>query len=124
MNKVTLTQTKSFNVILSSDTSKGSLEKIIGEMAKMDSELREVKEKLCTSPAPMGKIKDQGQLNYTITFILLNRIFSSSQNVQHVTEIIPLLSVFVAFNASCVERRSQLPIRILLQLSFKTWLLL
>ena len=114
MNKVTLTQTKSFNVILSSDTTKGSLEKIIGEMAKIDSELKEVKEKLCTSTAPMGKIKDQGQLNYTITFILLNRIFSSSQNVRHVTEIIPLLSIFVAFNALCVERRSQLPIRIFL----------
>ena len=124
MNKVTLTQTKSFNVILSSDTSKGSLEKIIGEMTKMDSELKEVKEKLCTSTAPMGKIRDQGQLNCAIKFILLNRIFNSSQNVQHVTEIIPLLSVFVAFNALCVERRSQLPIRILLQLSFKTWLLL
>ena len=124
MNKLTLTQTKSFNVIPSSDTTKGSLEKIISKMAKMDSELKEVKEKRCTSTAVVGEIKDQGQLNYTITFILLNRIFSSSQNVQHATEIIPLLSVFVAFNASCVERRSQLPIRILLQLSFKTWLLL
>ena len=124
MNKVTLTQTKSFNAILSSDTTKVSLEKIISKMEKMDSELKEVKEKQCTSTAGVGEIKDQGQLNYTITFILLNRIFSSSQNVQHVTEIIPLLSVFVAFNALCVERRSQLPIRILLQLSFKTWLLL
>ena len=124
MNKVTLTQTKSFNVILSSDTTKGSLEKMIGKMDKIDSELKEVKVKLCTSTAPMGKIKDQGQLNYTITFILLNRIFSSSQNVRHVTEITPLLSVFVAFNALCVEHRSQLPIRIFLQLSFKTWLLL
>ena len=124
MNKVTLTQTKSFNVILSSDTTKGSLEKMIGKMDKIDSELKEVKEKLCTSTAPMGKIKDQGQLNYTITFILLNRIFSSSQNVRHVTEITPLLSIFVAFNALCVEHRSQLPIRIFLQLSFKTWLLL
>ena len=124
MNKVTLTQTKSFNAILSSDTTKGSLEKIISKMEKMDSELKEVKEKRCTSTAGVGEVKDQGQLNYTITFILLNLIFSSSQNVQHVTEIIPLLSVFVAFNALCVERRSQLPIRILLQLSFKTWLLL
>ena len=124
MNKVTLTQTKSFNAILSSETTKGSLEKIISKMEKMDSELKEVKEKRCTSTAGVGEIKDQGQLNYTITFILLNRIFSSSQNVHHVIEIIPLLSVFVAFNALCVERRSQLPIRILLQLSFKTWLLL
>ena len=88
MNKVTLTQTKSFNVILSSDTTKGSLEKIIGEMAKMESELKEVKEKRCASTALVGEIKDQGQLNYTITFILLNRIFSSSQIVQHVREII------------------------------------
>lgn len=88
MNKVTLTQTKIFNVILSSDTTKGSLEKIISEMAKMESELKEVKEKRCASTALVGEIKDQGQLNYTITFILLNRIFSSSQNVQHVTEII------------------------------------
>lgn len=88
MNKVTLTQTKIFNVILSSDTTKGSLEKIISEMAKMESELKEVKEKRCASTAPVGEIKDQGQLNYTITFILLNRIFSSSQNVQHVREII------------------------------------
>ena len=75
MNKVTLTQTKSFNVIPSSDTTKGSLEKIISKMAKMDSELKEVKEKRCTSTAVVGEIKDQGQLNYTITFILLNRIF-------------------------------------------------
>ena len=43
MNKVTLTQT---NVILSSDTTKLSLEKLIGEIAKMDSELKEVKEKI------------------------------------------------------------------------------
>ena len=93
-------------------------------MAKMDSELKEVKENRCTSTAVVGEIKDQGQLNYAITFILLNRIFSRNQNVQHVTEIILLLSVIVAFNALCVERRSQLPIRILLQLSFKTWLLL
>ena len=124
MNKVTLTQTKSFDVILSSDTTKGSHEKIISKMAKMDSELKEVKENRCTSTAVVGEIKDQGQLNYAITFILLNRIFSRNQNVQHVTEIILLLSVIVAFNALCVERRSQLPIRILLQLSFKTWLLL
>ena len=88
MNKVTRTQTKIFNVILSSDTTKGSLEKIISEMAKMESELKEVKEKRCASTAPVEEIKDQGQLNYTITFILLNRIFSSSQNVQHVREII------------------------------------
>ena len=43
MNKVTLTQT---NVILLSDTTKLSLEKLIGEIAKMDSELKEVKEKI------------------------------------------------------------------------------
>ena len=54
MNKVTLTQT---NVILSSDTTKLSLEKLIGEIAKMDSELKEVKEKMCTSTAQSQKTK-------------------------------------------------------------------
>ena len=38
-----LTLTKSSNVIQSSDTTKESLEKIIGEMAKMDSELEKKK---------------------------------------------------------------------------------
>ena len=31
-----------------------------GEMAKMDSELKEVKEKLCTLAAPMGESKGEG----------------------------------------------------------------
>ena len=66
MNKVTLTQTKSSNVIISSDITEGSLEKMIGVMVKMDSELKEVKEKLCTLTAPVGENKDEGQLNYTI----------------------------------------------------------
>ena len=48
------------------------------EMAKMDSELKEVKEKLCTLAAPVGESKDEGQLNYTIKVILLNRKFSRS----------------------------------------------
>ena len=52
---------------------KGSLEKMRSEMAKMDSELKEVKEKLCTLAAPVGESKDEGQLNYTIKVILLNR---------------------------------------------------
>ena len=42
-------------------------------MAKMDSELKEVREKLCTLSAPVGESKDEGQLNYTIKVILLNR---------------------------------------------------
>ena len=69
MKKVTLTQTKTSNVILSSDTTKGSLK-------KMDSELKEVKEKLCTLTALVGEGKVEGQLNYTINLILL--IVSSS----------------------------------------------
>ena len=49
-------------------------------MAKMESELKEVKEKLCTLTASVGESKDEGQLNYTIKFILLNWIFSRSQH--------------------------------------------
>ena len=44
----------------------GSLEKMMGEMAKMDREVKEVKEKLCTLTAPVGERKDEVQLNYTI----------------------------------------------------------
>ena len=76
MNKVTLTQTKSSNVIISSDITEGSLEKMMGVMVKMDSELKEVKEKLCTLTAPVGENKDEGQLNYTIKLNLY--IVSSS----------------------------------------------
>ena len=47
-------------------------------MAKMDSELKEVKEKLCTLAAPVGESKNEGQLNHTIKVILLNRKFSRS----------------------------------------------
>ena len=43
---------------------------MIGEMVKMDSELKEVKEKLCTLTASVGESKDEGQLNYTIKVIL------------------------------------------------------
>ena len=53
-------------------------------MAKMDSELKEVKEKLCTSAVPMGESKDEGQLNYTINVILLNRKFSRIKHVLNV----------------------------------------
>ena len=49
-------------------------------MAKMDSELKEVKEKLCTLATPVGESKNEGQLNYTIKVILLNRKFSRSQH--------------------------------------------
>ena len=49
-------------------------------MAKMDSELKEVKEKLCTLTASLGESKDEGQLNYTIKVILLNHKFSRSQH--------------------------------------------
>ena len=65
---------------------KGSLEKMIGEMLKMDSELREVKEKLCTLTASVGENKDEGQLNYTIKVILLNCKFSRSHHGQCVRE--------------------------------------
>ena len=61
-------------------STEGSLEKMIGEMVKMDSELKEVKEKLCTLTASVGESKDDGQLNYTIKVILLNRKFSRSQH--------------------------------------------
>ena len=80
--KVTPPQTNSFNVI----PSKGSLEKVIGEMAKVDRELTEVKEELGTTIAPVGKNKDEGQLNYIIEVILLNRKFSLSQLVLRVTD--------------------------------------
>ena len=55
-----------------------------GEMAKMDSELKEVKEKLCTLAAPVGESKGEGQLNYTIKVVLLNRKFSLSKHVLYV----------------------------------------
>ncbi|CAH3157708.1 unnamed protein product [Pocillopora meandrina] len=57
-----------------------SFEKMIGEMVKMDSELKEVKEKLCTLTASVGESKDEGQLNYTVKVILLNRKFRRSQH--------------------------------------------
>ena len=72
MDRVILTQTKSSYVILLSDTTKGSLEKVTGTMAKMDCELREVKKKLCTLTALVGENKDEGQLNYIIQVIVLN----------------------------------------------------
>ena len=66
MNKVTLTQTNSSSPILSSDTTEGSLEKMFSEIAKMDNELKEVKEKLCTLAAPVTESEDEGQLNYCV----------------------------------------------------------
>ena len=81
-----LTLTKSSNIIPSSDTTKESLEKIIGEMAKMDSELKEVKKKMCTSTGPVGESRNEGYLNFKIKVILLNRIFSRSQHVLYVRE--------------------------------------
>ena len=71
---MTLTRTKNFQCY----STKGSLEKMRSEMAKMDSELKEVKEKLCTLATPVGESKNEGQLNYTIKVILLNRKFSRS----------------------------------------------
>ena len=50
---------------------KGSIKKVIGERVKMDSELKEVKEKLCTLTAPLVESKDKGQLNYTVKLIVL-----------------------------------------------------
>ena len=81
-----LTLTKSSNIIPSSDTTKESLEKIIGEMAKMDGELKEVKKKMCTSAAPVRESRNEGYLNFEIKVILLNRIFSRSQHVLYVRE--------------------------------------
>ena len=52
----------------------------------MDSELKEVKEKLCTLEAPVGESKNEGQLNHTIKVILLNRKFSRSKHVLYVRE--------------------------------------
>ena len=56
---MTLTRTKNFQCY----STKGSLEKMRSEMAKMDNELKEVKEKLCTLAAPVGESKNEGQLN-------------------------------------------------------------
>ena len=81
-----LTLTKSSNIIPSSDSTKESLEKIIGEMAKMDNELKEVKKKMCTLTAPVGESRNEGYLNFKIKVILLNRIFSRSQHVLYVRE--------------------------------------
>ena len=56
-------------------------------MVKMDSELKEVKEKLCTLTASVGESKDKGQLNYTaIKVILINRKFRRSQHGLYVRE--------------------------------------
>lgn len=55
-----LTQNKISIVIPSSDTTKESLDNIIGEMTKIDNELKEVKEKMCTSTAFVGESKDDG----------------------------------------------------------------
>ena len=79
-----LTQNKISIVIPSSDTRKESLDKIIGEMTKIDSELKEVKEKMCTSTAFVGESKDDGELNFVIKVILLNRVCSRSQHVLNV----------------------------------------
>ena len=50
------------------DSIKGSLEEIIGEMTKMDSKLKKVKEKLCTSTAQVGENRDEGQLKMVAAF--------------------------------------------------------
>ena len=55
-------------------------------MAKMDSELKEVKKKMCTSTAPVRESRNEGYLNFEIKVILLNRIFSRSQHVLYVRE--------------------------------------
>ena len=79
--KVTLTQTYSFNVILSLDTTKRCFEIITGEMAKMDSELKQ-----CTLTAFVRENKDEGQSNYIIKVILPNRICSRNQHILRATE--------------------------------------
>ena len=70
---------------------------MIGEMVKMDSELKEVKEKLCTLTASVGESKDEGQLNYTIKVILLNCKFSCSKRVLYVRERSSYLREFQFF---------------------------
>ena len=55
-------------------------------MVKTDSEMKDVKEKLCTLTAPVRESKDEGQLNYTIKVILLNRKFGRSQHGLFVRE--------------------------------------
>ena len=67
-------------------------------MAKMDSELKEVREKLSTLAAPVGESKNEGQLNYTIKFILLNRKFSRSKHVLYVRERSSYLKEIQFFN--------------------------
>ena len=67
-------------------------------MAKMDSELKEVREKLCTLSAPVGESKDEGQLNYTIKVILLNCKFSCSKRVLYVGERSSYLREIQFFN--------------------------
>ena len=67
-------------------------------MAKMDSELKEVKEKLCTLAAPVGESKNEGQLNHTIKVILLNRKFSRSKHVLYIRERSSYLKEIQFFN--------------------------
>ena len=67
-------------------------------MAKMDSELKEVKEKLCTLAAPVGESKNEGQLNYTKKVILLNRKFSRSKHVLSVRGRLSYLNEIQFFN--------------------------
>ena len=67
-------------------------------MAKMDNELKEVKEKLCTLATPVGESKNEGQLNYTIKVILRNRKFSRSKHVLYVRERSSYLKEIQFFN--------------------------
>ena len=67
-------------------------------MAKMDSELKEVRGKLCTLSAPVGESKNGGQLNYTIKVILLNCKFSCSKRVLYVRERSSYLREIQFFN--------------------------
>ena len=67
-------------------------------MAKMDSELKEVKEKLCTLAASVGESRDEGKLNYSIKVILLNRKFSCSKHVLYVRERSSYLREIQFFN--------------------------
>ena len=67
-------------------------------MAKMDIELKEMKEKLCTLATPVGESKNEGQLNYTIKVILLNRKFSRSKHVLYVRERSSYLKEIQFFN--------------------------
>ena len=77
----------------------------MGEMAKMDREVKEVKEKLCALTAPVGERKDEVQLNYTIKVMLLNRKFCRCKHVLYVRERSSYLKEIQFFNLNYLWNR-------------------